>query len=149
MKIEFLVLADSAQVADGKLFILGGGWGVFRSGNYPAHAQLAVGLNMLIPWEEAGGKFPLSITIADDTGVPIIPEITGQIQAANSAQLPKGTIQKAPLAVNLNVSLPHPGRYTISAAAGASRIETFFDAIFVGKTAAATTPVAPAQEPGN
>jgi len=148
MKIEFLVLADAAQVADGKLYIMGGGWGIFRSGNYPAHAQLAVGLNMLIPYEEAGGKFPLSISIADDAGVLIVPEITGQIQAADSGQLPKGTIQKAPLAVNMNVSLPRPGRYTISAVAGTSRIETFFDAIYVGKPQAAMS-AKPANEPGN
>ncbi|HUO04433.1 MAG TPA: hypothetical protein VMU16_04465 [Candidatus Binataceae bacterium] len=134
MKIEYLVLADAAQVGNGKLFILGGGWSIFRSGNYPAPAQLAVGLGFLISWNETGTQFPLSITLADEAGVPIIPEITGQIQASKSGQLPEGITQKVPLAVNLSVSIPHPGRYTITATAGASRIETFFDAIYVGKS---------------
>jgi uncharacterized protein DUF6941 len=139
MKIEFLILADAAQVANGKLFVLGGGWGVYRSGNYPAQAQLALGVSILIGWNETGVKHPLNITIADEAGVPIIPELKGQVEAGRSEEVPQGSTQKVPLAVNLNLSIPRPGKYAIVVTAGAARSETFFDAIFVGRKAEVTT----------
>ena len=42
MKIDYALLADAAQSVGGKMFVLGGGWNIFRSANYPAPVQLAI-----------------------------------------------------------------------------------------------------------
>ena len=148
MKIEFLILADAAQVADGKLYLLGGGWSLHRSGNYPSQIQFAVALSILVPWNEAGTRHPTTLTIADEAGVPIVPELNGQIEVAKSDQIPQGTAQRALVAINFNIALPRPGRYVVSASAGSSMAQTKFDAIFAGKKVELTTPTDPA-EPGN
>ncbi len=133
VKIEFLILADSAQVADGKLFLLGGGWSLHRSGNFPSQIQFAIGLSVLVPWNEAGIRYPSTLTIADDAGVPIVPPLNGQIEVGKSDQIPNGMTQRALFAVNFNIALPRPGRYVVSATAGSSKTETIFEAMFVGK----------------
>lgn len=140
MKIEFLILADAAQVADGKLFMLGGAFGVHRSGNFPSPMQFAVALSILIPWNEAGIRYPTTLTVADEGGVPIIPVLQGQFEVGKTDQVPKGVTQRAMIAVNFNVQIPRPGRYTVAATAGSSKAETTFDAIFVGTKVQFMTP---------
>jgi hypothetical protein len=133
MKIEFLILADSAQVVGGKLFMLGGAWNLHRSGNYPSQFQFSVALSILVPWNEAGIRHPFTLTIADDAGVPVIPQIQGQFEVGKSGQIPEGTAQRALVSVNITMAVPHPGKYIVSSTAGSSKVDTSFDAIFIGQ----------------
>jgi len=135
MKIEFLILADAAQVVGGKLFMLGGAWNLHRSGNYPSQFQFSVALSILVPWNEAGIRHPFTLTIADDAGVPVIPQIQGQFEVGKE-QIPEGTTQRALVSVNIAMAVPHPGRYIVSSTAGASKVDTTFDAIFIGQKVA-------------
>jgi hypothetical protein len=147
MKIEFLILADSAQVVGGKLFMLGGAWNLHRSGNYPSQFQFSIALSIIVPWDEAGVRHPFTLTIADDAGVPVIPQIQGQFEVGKSDQIPNETAQRALVSVNLTMAVPHPGRYIVSATAGASKVDTTFDAIFIGQKIAITPE--PSTEKGN
>lgn len=150
MKTEFLILADAAQVANGKLFILGGGWTLYRSAVYPAQVQLALGIGILIEWSEAGIRHPVTITMADEGGVLLMPELKGQVEAGRPAELGAGVTQRALLAVNVGLMIPRPGRYVVAATAGASRAEVSFQAVFVSqKQPGATSPPEPGQDLGN
>jgi len=134
MKIEYALLADAAQAVGGKMFVLGGGWNLFRSPNFPAQVQLAVAIGLGFTTDEVGGKYPLSVVIADDAGVPIIPEMKGQVETGQSApDVPKTATVKIPVAINVNLSLPHPGQYGIIVTAGASSAQLSFEAIFAGQ----------------
>ena len=150
VKTEFLILADAAQVANSKLFILGGGWSVYRSAVYPAQVQLALGISILIDWSEAGIRHPVTITMADEGGVLLIPELRGQVEAGKPVELGAGVTQRALLAVNAGLVIPRPGRYVIAATAGASRAEASFEAVFVShKQPGATPPPEPGEGLGN
>jgi hypothetical protein len=134
MKIEYAVLADAAQAVGGKIFILGGGWNVFRSGNYPAPVQLAVAIGVGFASTEIGIRYPVKIVIADETGVPVVPELNGQIETGQFApDVPVGLPVKVPLAWNVSFAVPRPGRYGIVITVGASQADLSFDAIFVGQ----------------
>src|ERR1700723_1190125 len=103
MKIDYAVLADAAQAVGGKIFILGGGWNVFRAANYPAPVQLAVAAGVGFASDEIGVRYPLKITIADETGIPVVPELNGQIDTGQLApDLPQGLPIKVPMAWNVN-----------------------------------------------
>jgi len=148
MKIEFLILADSAQVVGGKLFMLGGAWNLHRSGNYPSQFQFSIALSIMVPWDEAGVRHPFTLTIADDAGVPVIPQIQGQFEVGKSDQiLNDDTTQRALVSVNITMAVPHPGRYIVSATAGPSKVATTFDAIFIGQKVELTPD--PTAEKGN
>ncbi|MGO9454976.1 MAG: DUF6941 family protein [Candidatus Binataceae bacterium] len=134
MKINFVMLADAAQVAGGKLFILGGDWNIYRSGNYPVSIQLAVAFSVSFSPNELGIKYPMKIVIADEAGIPIIPEMQGQIEIGPPPQeQPKDASPKLPIAINVGVQIPRPGRYEVVVNVGSSKIPVSFDAIFVGQ----------------
>ena len=149
MKIEYAVLADAAQAVGGKVFILGGGWNVFRAASFPAPVQLAVAIGLGFTSNEVGIKFPLNVSIADEAGVPIIPEMKGQVETGPTApDVPKTASVKIPVAININLSLPHPGTYGIVVTAGSSTAQLSFEAIFAGQKVQ-FAPEGPAPERGN
>ena len=112
MKIEYALLADAAQAVGGKVFVLGGGWNLFRSASYPAPVQLAIAIGLGFMSNEVGIKYPLNVVIADEAGVPIVPEMKGQVETGQPApDVPKTASVKIPVAININMSLPHPGTY--------------------------------------
>ncbi len=134
MRIEYALLADAAQAVGGKVFVLGGGWNLFRAANYPAPVHLAIAMGLGFSSDEVGIIYPLNVVIADEAGVPIIPEMKGQVETGQLAlDSPKGASVKIPVAINVNMSVPHPGTYGIVVTAGSSTAQLSFEAIFAGQ----------------
>jgi hypothetical protein len=132
MKIEFVILADAAEVVGGKLYLLGGAWNQYRCSAFPSPATMAFVTSILVDWGEAGKRYPLSMTLADDVGVPVIPPINGEVDIGRppeGSEVPPRTV----VALNVHVSLPRPGRYTLEVTAGTAKSATSFEALFVGK----------------
>src|SRR6266849_4778866 len=59
-----MLLADAAQVADGKLYILGGGWTITGPGPSP----FAIALKFEVPWSRSKQKHRVSIDLLDADG---------------------------------------------------------------------------------
>ena len=134
MKIDYAILADAAQAVGGKIFILGGGWNVFRSPSYPASVQLSVAIGIGFTSSEIGISYPLKMVIGDEAGIPVVPELNGQIETGQPApDLPQALPVKVPVVWNVSFAIPRPGRYGIVITAGSSQAELSFDAIFVGQ----------------
>jgi hypothetical protein len=151
MKFDYALLADAAQAVGGKIFVLGGGWNVFRSANYPAPVQLAIAAGVGFASDEVGLRHPLKIAVADETGVPVIPALNGQIETGQTApDFPPGLPIKVPMAWNVGFQVPRPGRYRIVISVGSSQAELSFDAIIVGQKVPFTPePPKPPSERGN
>lgn len=130
MNVEFVMVADAAQVADGKLFVLGGGWTIYRCASFPAQVPFGVALSILFGPDEIGRSFPVSMVIADDAGVPIIPEMRGEI-SVGAQQVPVPDNRQL-FAVNGMLQIPREGRYTVQVTAGTSTGRVYFNAIFSG-----------------
>ena len=144
MKIEAAVLCDSAQVANGKLFILDdSGWNMYGAVSLPVTFPIALAVDVSFTRNQAGIQFPFVVTISDEAGVPIIPTMNHQIESeASTQELPKGTLLKLPLAINTGLVWPRPGWYNINVNVGSSKAHrVLLDAIFTGnKVALADTP---------
>ena len=69
-----MLLADAAQVAEGKLNILGGGWDVCG----PGPAPMAIALILEVPPSEARRKHTWSIVLVDQNGEPVLLPTEGQ-----------------------------------------------------------------------
>ncbi len=114
-----MLLADSAQAIDGKLYILGGGWSIIG----PDPTPFAIAIKIEVPWDEANKrhKFELRLLDADGSVVrqkeadgekPV--EITGEFEVGRPPGLKPGTPLDFPFAVNLNPVRLEPGsRYVL------------------------------------
>jgi hypothetical protein len=112
-----MLLADHAQVADGKLFISGGGWAYCSPGAVPC----AVALLFHVPWQRTNEKIPFALRLVDEDGHPV-PQpgpgstrhvgLTGELEAGRPAGMPPGTETNVPIAFNVVLTLPPSGRFT-------------------------------------
>jgi len=98
-----MLLADAAQVAEGKLYVLGGGWSI-------TSAKLrtsAIALKIEVPWTEANQRHRLELALVDGDGQPVLGEngapitVAGDFETGRPAGLAAGSALDVPLAITL------------------------------------------------
>jgi hypothetical protein len=109
-----VILADAAQTADGKLFVLGAGW----SFTGPQVGPMALAILVEVQWHEANQPHSVTIELRDTDGQlvqvgtdkePL--RIEAELEVGRPAGHPIGTPFLAPLAINIPPGLPlEPGR---------------------------------------
>jgi hypothetical protein len=109
-----MMLCDSAQCADGKLYILGGGWSVVGPDPIPS----AVALKIDVDWTEAG-PHRWELFLVDEDGQPVLIETPNgtqpmEIGADFTVERPPGVPEGSPIdvaaAVNFGPLPLEPGR---------------------------------------
>jgi hypothetical protein len=112
-----MMLADHAQVADGKLFISGGGWSACGPG--PSPCALAVIFH--VPWEEADTKVSFSLRLIDEDGRPVVQQsaqdarpmqVNGQFDARRPEEMTPGSELNVPVTFNTVLHVPPGSRYS-------------------------------------
>jgi hypothetical protein len=64
MQVDYLILADSVAVAEGKHYIHGGGWDTLYTFSFPAlHPILGVAARLRVPVNEQGEQLALEVDI--------------------------------------------------------------------------------------
>jgi Family of unknown function (DUF6941) len=114
-----LLLCDHAQEVAGKLYILGGGWSIYRG----APVTMGLAVKISIPWDAANIPHDFTARLVTEDGQdPVLPkpeggaaetrvEFQGRFEAGRPAGLAPGSELDAPFAVNI-AGLPlAPGRY--------------------------------------
>jgi hypothetical protein len=113
-----MLLADSAQVADGKLWILGGGWTITGPGPQPC--AVAIKLSVELPEFSKPHHWELVLEDADGRQVsfetpegPQAIEVRGDFRADQPEGVPVGTPVDVPIAVNFGpIPLPPGQRFS-------------------------------------
>jgi hypothetical protein len=105
-----MLLCDAAEEAGGKLFILGGGWTINRSGGAPMTMALAIKLE--VPWNDANTPHRVLAELVTQDGTPALIEgepvrIEGQVEVGRPPGVPAGTPLDAILALNI-AGIPLP-----------------------------------------
>lgn len=109
-----MLLCDAAQVADGKLYILGGGWSLTG----PAPAPSAIAVKIEIDWHEAVTSHHWELWLENADGQPVtletpdgpqMVEIRGDFEVGRPEGIPEGSPIDLPLAVNLGPIPLEPG----------------------------------------
>jgi hypothetical protein len=108
-----LLLAESAQVADGKLYILGGGIALVPA----VAAPLAIAAKIDVPWDQADQLHSWALELLDADGMPVLANdlpilVQGQFQVSRTEASPPGSPLPMPLAVNFSgLGLPPGERF--------------------------------------
>jgi hypothetical protein len=112
-----MMLADYAQIADGKLFISGGGWTTCGPGPTPC-GVVAI---FHVPWDETDEKISFTLRLLDQDGrgvhmpgatdgLPV--HVNGAFEARRQPGMTEGADINVPMAFNIVLHLPPNGRYT-------------------------------------
>jgi hypothetical protein len=112
-----MMLADHAQVSDGKLFISGGGWSTCGPGASPC----AVAVLFHVPWQETDQKISFTLRLLDEDGrgvhqpgpegkVPV--SVNGHFEARRKPGMTPGTEVNVPMSFNVVLQLEAGGRYS-------------------------------------
>lgn len=108
-----LMLAEAAQVADNKLYILGGGIAVISSTPSP----LAIAVKIEVPWDRADVTHDWKLELLDADGMAVLVNdlpvlVQGQFQIGRRDDLLPGSPLPMPLAVNFSgLGLPGGQRF--------------------------------------
>jgi hypothetical protein len=101
-----MLLCDAAQVSDGKLYILGGGWSMTGPDPVPS----AVALKIDVDWHEAETSHHWELFLEDADGRPVLMEtpdgtqpveVRGEFTVSQPPEIPEGSPIDVALAVNL------------------------------------------------
>jgi len=101
-----MLLCDAAQVAEGKLFVLGGGWSITGAQMGPS----AVALKIEVPWDQTNVAHHWELYLVDADGRPVTIqtedgqqaiEVRGDFEVGRPPGLPTGAPLDVPIAVNL------------------------------------------------
>ena len=115
MEVEWLILADSAQVNGNKLYMLGGGWDRLTMNRpLPASHQMAVAIAFLVDWNETNRKHQFEIELVDADGVSI-GRVQGEFEVGRPPGIPAGQSQRMQTAVGLNFPINRLGTYAVVA----------------------------------
>lgn len=120
MEVEWLILADSAQVIGNKLYLLGGGWDVLHVGTgFPVQQQCAVALSVRVPWNETNQKHTVEVEGVSEEISTEEPKrlfkVDGQFEVGRPTGIKPGQDQRVQLAIGVNLGLEGPGTNIIIA----------------------------------
>lgn len=112
MQLEYALLADHAEVVNGKLYLMGGGWDVLQSRQEPVPLRFAVALGVRVGWDETNRVIPVTVRVEDDDGA-VHAQAQGTVSVGRPPTLPPGWSQLAKLAVTFSIALPRFGGYRV------------------------------------
>lgn len=109
-----MLLCDAAAVAEGKLYIHGGGWSIIRQPSTPTPMALAIKLS--IPWDQTNEPHQITARLLTEEGDevdlgagPIMAQ--GKIEVGRPSGLKRGTAIDAPLALEFGSLALDAGGY--------------------------------------
>lgn len=98
-----MLLADAAQVAEGKLSVLGGGIAVVP----PTPQPLALAMIVTVPWSRADETIPWVCELLDTNGMPVMAGdvpvlVNGQVAAGRPEGWPETQPLNVPVVISFN-----------------------------------------------
>lgn len=118
MEVEWLILADAAQVVGGKLYLIGGGWDTLTvNKNFPVDQRCALAISISVPWNETNQKHSFEVEIASEDSATEEPnrlvKVGGQFEVGRPPGIRQGQSQRFQLAIDMNLKITNPGTKTI------------------------------------
>jgi hypothetical protein len=140
LSIDFLLLADRAEVVNGKLYAMGAAWERIGVSDFAQPLTISFALGVLVPWNATNRPHTVALTIHDADGRPLDFRVEASFVTGRPPNL-NGETQRVLLAVpTAGVHLPGPGSYVLSAAVDGLEAKSVR---FSAAQAAAQAPSAP------
>ncbi len=115
MRVEWIIMADSAEVVNRKLYLMGGGWDrLIVHQPFPAQQLISIAVSFAVGWEETNIPHPMEIQINDEEGKQLA-RMEGKIEAGRPTGISPGQGQRVQLAFKLPLRFEKEGNFTVTA----------------------------------
>ncbi len=111
--IDFVILADRAEVVNGKLYMMGGGWDMLVVPQIPTQVSHSIAIGFFVPWTESNEVCEFTVTTHDGDGSQLGNSFQGRFIPGRPPLSPKGQPLRTILVVNQLVSIQQPGLYSV------------------------------------
>jgi hypothetical protein len=115
VEVEWIILADAAEVVNNKLYLIGGGWETLTiNSQLPPSYPCAVAIAFSVPWNETNQQHNIEIEIQDQDGGELV-KVEGQVEVDRPPGIPLGNAQRVQMAIKVGLPLRRLGTYAIIA----------------------------------
>jgi hypothetical protein len=130
MDVEWIILADAAEVVNNKLYLIGGGWETLTiNARLPSSYPCAVAVAFSVPWNETNEQHNIAIEIQDQDGGELV-NVEGQIEVGRPPGIPRGNAQRVQMAIKVGLPLQQPGaHFVIASVEGQELRRIVFDVV--------------------
>jgi hypothetical protein len=120
MEVEWLILADAAQVVGNKLYLMGGGWDKLTVNSaFPADQRCALSLSLRVAWNETNQKHNFEVEIISEDSVTEQPrslmKAGGQFEIGRPPGISPGQDQRFQVALDMTLKIDGPGTKSVVA----------------------------------
>lgn len=122
MEIDYLLLAEHAEVAGNKLYLMGGGWDTMNVPDAPANVRVIAVAGVRVDWDETNVAIPLVVRVDDDDAQEVF-RLDGQMNVGRPPQLLAGSSQLSQMTFALQLQLKELGGYRVTLIVGSGARE--------------------------
>jgi len=126
--IDFVILGDAAQAVMGKLYMLGGGWNIHNTLQYPSLLPFGLGIGILVPWSETNRRHTFAFVIKGSEGDELL-RGGGDFEIGREAGIPAGMTQRIVVGISGQLQIPQAGTYEIIVSVGDAEKRVTFEAL--------------------
>ena len=128
VEVDFMLLADRAEVLNGKLYMMGGAWDRRQIRDIDAPVSLTIVVSVLVPWNLTNEPHQLRIMVEDEDSNPVLPEVEATVNVGRPVNATQGQSFRATAVINNRWTLPRYGVYRVAAsvAGQTARRVTFY-----------------------
>ena len=114
-EVEYLILADTVEVLNGKLYMMGGGWDSLTAPNLEAPVPISFACGVSVAWGERDDEHALQLSIEDLDGAPVAEPLLASFKTGSSPLAERGSRGHVPFAVKGAFTFPSYGTYALVA----------------------------------
>jgi hypothetical protein len=120
MEVEWLILADAAQVVGAKLYLMGGGWDRLTVNRpFPVDQRIGLALAIAVGWNDTNKKHDFEIEIVSEdvsTEEPkSLVKMGGQFELGRPPGIQPGQDQRFQIAAEMSLKIENAGTKTVIA----------------------------------
>lgn len=114
VRVEWMILADYAEISNGKLYLMGGAWEFIRAESFPFRKAVFLAAALRIPWNATNEKHGFSFEVQDEDGGQMA-RVEGEFETGRPPGIPYGQSQHFPMVLNMGLEFPKAGTFSIIA----------------------------------
>jgi hypothetical protein len=113
--VDFLILADRAEVIGNKLYMMGGGWDQVMLPSVQVPIFIGIGIALRVPWHATNRAHNWSLSVQSQDA-EVLMQVNAEFTAGRPSGITAGADQRVMFAIpSTPVSIPAAGTYVIIA----------------------------------